>query len=190
MKKQVTVTKKKKVSFLETKFKAASTPGKRVMIAQDIIEQVNARKYRSNKGSYVAIHTDSEDMNFDIKSGFDKIKHCNVCALGACIMSATRFKNKLFANDVDMEDSVGLAENDKVRTLLQSLFSNSQLFMIEEAFEGAAGSRLADELGYKGARSSDLESCLLFHNRYKGNADKRLIAICENIIKNKGTFRP
>ena len=197
MKKSSSNKNKKKVSF-----EKLSPSQKRVTIAKDVIAQIKLGRYIADSGSYIANINfknnlgDDEMHNKDIKKNFGKIKSCTVCAMGACLMSATKFANKLSFGDVG--DSVRDLVNDKVKDLFSKLFSPEQLLLIETAFEGGGDdtdgdSRVAYDLfdldrnQFEG--SDFLQPSDEFRNNYY-ESEKRLIAIMENIIKNKGTFKP
>lgn len=190
MKKLSSKSKTKKVPFSKL-----SKPEKRVAIAKDVLSEMK-RKYIPVAGVYIHYMEfikgveDSDMESQDIQSNFKKIKECNVCALGACLMSATKFANKL--NFCDIGDSVEHLNNDKVKKLFNSLFTPLQLLMIEIAFEGnGGGDRFAvDVFGLDKYEFIDIvNECDSFHQRYK-NDRNRMTAIMKNIIENKGEFKP
>ena len=183
-------------------FSKLSKPQKRVAIAKDVIAQIKIGRYVANVGAYIDSINFKNDLemgemkNKDIQKNFGKIENCTVCAMGACLMSATKFANKL--NFRDIGGSTDDLDNKKVKDLFSKLFSPEQLLMIETAFEGEGESwndesRVAYDLfnlnkGYfKG--SDMLRASDSFGNGYEED-DEKLIAIMQNIIDNKGTFKP
>ena len=186
--KKIKVKKVKKVPFSKL-----SKSQKRVAIARDVLEQIKQEKYVANTGSYISYMTfnGGEYINKyeDIKKNFKKINNCRVCAMGACLLSATKFANKLSFGDIG--DSIDGLHNDKVKELFASIFSPLQLLMIETAFEKKhEGTRVGvrlfdmDKFNYDG----ELRKCVAFCDSY--HPQDRMIAIMKNIIKNKGTFKP
>lgn len=209
MKKLSKKRKTKKVPFSQL-----SPEKKRVAIARDVLEQIRIGRYISNGGSYIdALQMkdgkDKWDMNnLDIKSNFGKIKNCKVCAMGACLMSITKFENKLDFYDIGNE--IDNLNNEKTKILFQSIFSPEQLLLIERAFEGKSGGttvgvnifRLSED-DFK----SKINKCQKFYkkfelkpkkdatrkekeNRTRLNHQNRMVGIMKNIISNKGEFKP
>lgn len=166
----------------------------RIRVAKDVIKQIDIKKYTVDTGRYV------DDVEFkgyrdyshlDIKDNFANIKKCQVCAIGACLLSITHFKNKLSFYDVG--HNIYSLRNAKVKKLL-SLFSKEQLLLIESAFEGLSYSadRVAVHvLEYDTDKCSEdlLIRASKYYSRFRSSKN-RLKAIMNNIIKNKGTFIP
>lgn len=171
------------------KFAKLDKAGKRVMIAKDILLQLDSKKLIANAGKY--IQRDSLNLKYDedIKANYHKIKECKVCALGACLMATTKFNNKLKFDDIG--DSFGELNLTKTSSLLLDLFSKKQLLLIECAFEGNQdyGDRFSKNAF--GIELSPMENQKAdnFQSNYEGD-DERLRTIMENIITNKGTFKP
>lgn len=210
-------TKTKKVK--KVSFSKLSKPQKRVAIAKDVLMQIKRGKYIAGTGSYITnvkvegVRGNAEGYFGKIKSqpikeNFAKIQECTVCAMGACLMSITKFENKLDFGEVG--SGVSAINNEKVKELFSSLFEPLQLLLIERAFEGDSGGTLvAEQLFNLDECDSDIRKqvikCEKFYQRFTENEDKlsdyelteqrekndelRLTAIMENIIRNKGTFK-
>ena len=208
MKKISKKTKTKKVPFSQL-----SPEKKRVAIARDVLEQIRIGRYISNGGSYIdaLLMKDGKDKwdmsSLDIKSNFGKIKNCKVCAMGACLMSITKFENKL--DFYDIGNDIENLNNEKTKILFQSIFSPEQLLLIERAFEGKSGGTTVgvnifslSEDDFK----NKINKCQKFYkkfelkpkkdatikekeNRTRLNHQNRMIAIMRNLIKNNGTFK-
>ena len=190
-------------------FNKLSKAKKAVLVAQDVLAQLEANKYYANTGAYVRFH-DVISFEGDIKSNFDKLPTCSVCALGSMLLSCTNLGNVL-TTDIIMNDRIGHYElkDDNVKQLFSSIFSDKQLLMIETSFEGygdwegrtisyikkwfkqdfsyfESSDRYADdeELSFEETLACQ-ELFLSLDSDYK-----RLKAICNNIIKNKGIFIP
>jgi hypothetical protein len=92
--------------------------------------------------------------------------------------SAIDFPHKIFTEDI--EDEVPA---DKLK--LDSIFTKKQLLLIEAAFEQGSGGLdnyydKSDTLHHK---------AVSFGYQYRFS-EERFVAIMQNIIENKGTFRP
>lgn len=176
---------------LSTKqFNALPKAEKIILIAKDVIKQLNTKKLIANAGSYVNIYNQGLKKDDDIQKNYSKVKECRVCALGACMMSATKFGNILKVKDV----GIGTEEldNDNTRKLFNSIFSPKQLLLIETAFESHnLGTRYATDIldDTLELTDSEIDKCNAFYDSYCYDKD-RLIAIMENIIRNEGIFRP
>lgn len=189
-------------------FQKLSKAKKAVLVAKDVLEQLAAKKYRANTGNYISFDGQIP-FEGDIKSNFDKLPSCKVCALGSMLLSCTKLGNVLTTDDIDT--SVGhsdLTSSDNVRVLFDSIFSNKQLLLIETAFEGYNDWKYmsnsdefkeyekdfeyyqsADRYGDDETLSfEEASACTKFYMKYR--KDVRLIAICNNIIENDGTFIP
>lgn len=182
---------------------------KAILVAKDVIAQLKINKYDAIPSRYVRFYYENGDVTdyseCDIKENFHKISHCEVCALGATLISATRLGNKLL-----FVDTYGLVhdENTKVSDLLKSIFSPKQLLLIETAFEGVGydtsqiksryeKSDIIEQYGMRYASSyldqnldfDEAIACNTFYYNYPLPSD-RLFAIMENIITNNGVFVP
>ena len=190
-------------------FNELSKDKKAVLVAQDVLAQIAANKYVPNTGAYVSF---KKEIPFtgDIKSNFDKLPKCNVCALGSMLLSCTNLGNVL-TTDIIINDRIGLWElqDDGVKELFSSIFSDKQLLMIETSFEGysnwecwtvsdikkhskigfsyfEASDRYADDERLSFEETLDCQALFLKYD----SDQKRLEAICNNIIKNNGVFIP
>jgi hypothetical protein len=185
------------VEKLNRKFAKSSAGQKRVIIAQDILDQLKAQVYKPETGYYVRDLRVKDGSNpatrynrrLDLRSNLDQIESCEVCALGACLMSSTRFANTLKISDVARVERI--SKIPRARTLLGELFLPQQLLLIEEAYEAfnRPGLRFARSAFDFEMTHGQCEKAINFGLRYKDNL-KRMTAIMRNIIKNKGTFKP
>lgn len=163
---------------------------KRVTIAQDVIAQINTKRYLPKHGRYVSSDSLQENkLTFgSIKENFDKINNCQVCGIGACFLSIVKYKNNV--NFEEIESSfLQFVRNDKFREILLNVFPLVQLKLIEHAFECGINTTYN--------RYSDVvepdwnlkEQARCFGIRYADESD-RLVAIMKNIIINRGDFNP
>lgn len=197
-------------------FKSATQAGKRVLIAQDVLDQLKLRKLRATSGAFV----DSYILTkmFEQSQGYEditsiglsqhgqkmkklanesiqellisnKIPSCKVCALGGLMVSCTLFNNQEKISDFETDfANMGskLWHGKRFKNGLSRVFSPSQLNMIEAAFERG--------YGYFDSCLTILSeevftTCAAFGRKYPSDS-KRLVAIMKNIIANKGTFIP
>lgn len=202
MAKTKTKTKKKKaltpaqeIARRTQKFKAATPAQKRVMIAADVIAQIKARRFRPSSQIWLQpVEKDGVDLfvgdiaapSAPVRELFfeNTIPACECCALGAMFMSCTLYNNKTSVRtfDKEMNDFTRITMSGRFSNGLNSFFSRSQLRLIEIAFEGGSG----------GFTSSNEAEHLAAEDWFYRLSDdkKRLVAIMENIIENKGTFKP
>lgn len=119
-----------KINKLNKVFNKATPAEKRIIIAKDVIAQIEAGKYIPIKGSYF-------EANCDLKEG-DELQNilikpktkCTVCELGGLFTSVIRindnFKIREDESDVELSD---------ISKELTKYFSEKQLVLIETAFE-------------------------------------------------------
>jgi hypothetical protein len=175
-----------KTKNLNAEFKKANKAQKRVMIAQDVLAQIKAKRYFAESGCWVqpnikaACEKNLKDED-SVQELFakKKIKSCNVCALGGLFMSCINLNNNTTVQDLKDETYIGdlVADDDKLSNGLNRIFTQKQLILIETYFEGSEGY-------FKG----DDEETVTFFENY--DDDERLEMIMQNIIDNNGTFKP
>jgi hypothetical protein len=185
-------------------FDALPKNEKAVLVAKDVLKQIKLKKYIPNAGFYIKKNWGIDDLKDlglkkkdDVRNNFDKIPQCQVCALGSMLLSCTKLGNRLTFNDVDIINGVRIQRlnKPKIKKLFNSIFDGYQLLLIENAFEGSSftSDRYAkDILGHK-LSDSDYNKCNKFYFMYgmyctDESTHNRMVAICKNIIKNKGTF--
>jgi hypothetical protein len=134
---------------------------RRVAIAQDVIDQIHAKKYRPTHMVYV----DGPFDEFDTTASKAVTAKCDVCAIGGMFLSRFNLYNK-------ENDYVGDSDTMKDR-LEEAGFTSEQLRLIERCFEGWGS--IEDEHPWL----AELD-----------NPEDRLIAIMQNIVDHKGTFKP
>ncbi len=181
---------KKKVMTVE-EFEALPIAKQRVLVAKDVIAQIQAKRYSACTGAYVydiEFKNDVCTKKQDVKDNFNNIEKCEVCALGGLVMSLTKYKNKLTFGDIEK-----LGSNKKATKLLTSVFIPEQLVMIESAFEedNSAGYWSSRILGTKKLDKMNTEK----YEQWASDKeigyyqhDERLVAIMQNLIDNKGEF--
>lgn len=152
---------------------------KRVTLAKDVISQLKKNKLNACSGTYLMIiNLDNVEDNEQLNKVLKKQGTCEVCAKGALFISHIMRNNHFTVGDYY---SCRKNDNEKIKERLDSLFSLSQLELIEKAFEGEShDNELKD--------STLIDLANEFHYYYEDD-EERLIAIMNNIIENKGTFK-
>ena len=169
-------------------FKKASKPEKKILIAKDVLANIKSKKYIASHGNYFNnLYELSLNIgkNNDIQENFDKIENCECCALGACLISSTKYQNKLTFDDLGYGSSTS---NSWLQ--LKSIFTPREMAIIESCFEGfdTNACRVATDKFYYELDSNTGIKCQDFHDDYIDD-EERLVAICKNIIKNKGFIK-
>lgn len=195
----------KKTKLSVEEFDALPKNEKAVLVAKDVLKQIKLKKYIPNAGSYIKRSDDYDSLKAlglkkkdDVRNNFDKIPPCRVCALGSMLLSCTNLGNRLTFSDVDIitGSKIDSLDKPKIKKLFNSIFDAYQLLLIENAFEkpSVSSDRYAkDILGLK-LSNEDFDKCLNFYYKYNTgynydySASERMVAICKNIIKNKGRF--
>jgi hypothetical protein len=170
-------------------FNSLNVAQKRIAIAQDVLLQIKLEKYNIMEGTWAEFQDDDDLIN-DLSLQFRqdilrggivtfKIPQpvCNVCAIGAACCSALRLGNvDVLESDTDEGD---------MRKVLKKYFGIKQMGLIESCFE----QRLAGDCKFGNLSKKESDRALLFSRKFDDQTD-RAIAIFQNIIQNKGVFKP
>lgn len=170
-----TAKKKTRKPMTKAQFERLSPQKKRLMIAKDVLRQLDARRYipagkdakdawggRTSHGSFYVgtnrLGTQGDlDFEADAQKVFRKLPQCHVCAIGAAAVSAARVFDRLTVEDVC----------DQEQDVVRQYFPDDQADAMEGTFELVYG---------------DPEIMRLKTRR------GRLRAIFANVVKNKGDF--
>jgi hypothetical protein len=173
-------------------FAKMTKPQQRVAIAKDVIAQLKAKKYRARAGTYLTNakldsvlkrEDDSPDKQLQQVLFSKNAGTCDVCGIGALMVSGVRFADKLTVGDLgpqpDWQWVIGY--------YLNTWFELSQIDLIESAFETSTtvGRRVCIDESFKCA----LNDAVAFGRRYQTDGT-RMIAIMRNIVRNRGEFVP
>lgn len=144
-------------------FKSLNSAGKRVALAKDVIKQIEAGTIIPTSGRYVELSKKYYNLNNSCQ--VDKLIEegsieCHCCGIGAMLLSHVRKTN----NYTVKETRIG-GNREKAEIRLKRIFGKKKLDYIENIFEGYINN--------------------YFYTKYR-NHSERLIAMCKNIIKNKG----
>lgn len=173
-------------------FRKATAAKKRVLIAKDVLEQLEAGKIQAATGSFLRINRFSAHVsNYDAvnKESLQAvylrgdIERCDACADGALMLSCTLFNNKYSTGAGFYNLDLWINSEKPMKNKLNVIFSRSQLRLIENAFEMGVGAFKKFKKTPKAAKA------IQFGGRFS-TSKNRLKAIMKNIVKNRGTFVP
>lgn len=147
----------------------------RVLIAKDLIARLNAKKFKAQPMVYLRAPVDVSDKEALVKDALAKVP-CRGCQIGGFFVCAIDRHNSLKINDVSLGDrGDGKSfDADEMRSYLGQWFSPVTLLDVEAVFEGDVSSGGIDFTPI----------CRVF------SPDKRMRLIANNIIANKGIFKP
>lgn len=165
-------------------FKGASLAEKRVLIAKDVINQIETTKrFKPQSQIFVKLSAidrlDSED-NIQEKFFDGTLRDCHCCVLGSMMMSCTLFNNKekagnYYSHFTRLGDCI--ENGDSFNNQFDKIFTSNQLKLIEQCFEGGNGF-FGSDYANDYAGGNDLLSS--YRIKFKSNR-AILIAIMKNI---------
>lgn len=165
-------------------FANADAAGKRVMIAQDILERIKLNNILAYSGNFF-----KNQLGFSKKyegKGMKEVLNdsdarCEVCAKGALFCGIIGRVNELTVDDFkDYNFSVS-SYGDRGHEKLLEFFTLQQIDLIETAFEGTSFLDICN--------LDDSINAENFRNEYM-TSKQVMTAIMQNIIRNKGEFIP
>jgi len=158
-------------------FSKLSKAAQRVAIAKDVIAQIRAEKYIIKTGTWADIDVITPDSAYDsecpvidqhaLLHGLTPVERkleCKCCAIGAAFLSSIRLANKAVVRNGYVDGM------DEAKVQLDKYFSDDQLELIEEVFEGG-----------QGACHTEDDKGIVFGEKYN-NHEKRALAIFSNIV--------
>jgi hypothetical protein len=166
-------------------FNSMSKAEKRVRIAEDCIERIKLKMFEPNEGVFIGYDTTMVlQTKENLKEMVNTSIQCSACAKGGLFLTYVGRVNKFKSCDIYGSND---SSNREHRKLLE-IFTMNQLALIEFAFEGSQ--HIWGNLNGEAIKFTDLMEMKIieFYEKYKDSTD-RMIAICENIIKNKGIFK-
>lgn len=166
---------------------------KRIAIANEVISLLSANKIEAAPGSWLDypkapdLFSDDDVKNktpfFEVMS---KFKTCDVCVLGALFVSAVRNYGGPTCEDVKDCIFLNYLTFDEIFPTISKYFPASMLSVIETAFEGWTSTEICQA---SGELHEAINIATNFYSRYQ-DANERMIAIMQNIVKNEGEFIP
>ena len=168
-------------------FEKASPDQKRVMIAKDVLLRIELRNINMKRGNFLSKRSlPLEKGSFKDMLNYYKRPVCDVCAKGALFCSIIGRVNNLTIDELLSMDIMVSSFSDPAHQELKKYFSEEQIDLIEIALEGSSFLNIADY--------DDYGKAIDFHHNHfvesDSSAEYNMIAICNNIIENNGTFKP
>lgn len=188
-------------------FNGLSQKDKIMEVANDVIASIEMKRFRVNVGTFVSFDKtawDERKEKTDLWSELPALmQSCECCALGACILSFSRFQEEFKPTVVDFEPDyegdtrLRLITSNWTINRIEALFGMRMTQMVEVAFELGEGYWL-DHKGEDDPEEGEV-GCILdentfaaavaFGKQYPDN-EHRMKAIMANILQNKGDFVP
>lgn len=169
---------------------------KAIKIVEDCLERIKLKQFDIQKGNYLGrdfIYDFKNDESVrDILNSRKSLPSCQVCAKGALFMSHIGRVNKCTIDEL-YNRYVEICDSNKE---LDSIFPNCNYHLIEIAFEmfhvdddvETPIMIIIDNFDEEEAEKLINKACE-FGEKYN-DSKSRLKAICKNIIKNNGVFKP
>ena len=184
---------RKEIAKRNKAFQALPDYKKRVVIAQDVLDQLEARRLIPTYGTYLSpgdkvehdyfdSYGDHYDEDREVSEALDGAK-CEVCGIGSLFIAAVDRANGCTVGDLGSPNS-----DSAMRNYLSDWFADDQLSMIEAAFEGRFIDWSAGDSGLH-EYSPEIRQAIAFTRRTT-SPTARIKKIMNNIIENKGTFKP
>ena len=183
----------------ETKFWASDKATRRVMIAKDVLAQLDIGKIEAARGVYLMAKVDKSLLvkrfhrddfpTYDApaREALTNAPSCTACAIGSVFVSTALVANRCNLRKFSYTQSNGdISFNDKVSS--NKHFSVAQLRLMEEAFEVRYVSP-SFRVRYPSLNQCASSRAGAMGEKYESAKD-RLRAIMENVIANNGTFVP
>lgn len=196
---------KKEIARRNKLFAGKTNAQKRVLIARDVIAQINTEKIIPKKGTWFEFELKNYRIDMkDYTSGRKQIlcddnTQCVCCGVGSLLASCVLFNNKVSTNsldriwNIDFDASLDMFDrhSPEIKSGLLDIFSRNQLALIECVFENRTA-RSYDEYTNRGIPPCPYDEVIKIIRLWKTPADstERLVAIMKNIIRNRGTFKP
>lgn len=168
------------------KFDKLSKTKQRLAVVQDVLDRIKLGQFKAKAEHFVTNLETNDELYKEVqvsellKSTSTK---CEVCAKGGLFMSYIGIVNSYEIES--WRTSVGSPDNDKREMkLLSKIISPKQLSLIETAFEGILYRSWNEALS-----NEEYTKCRNFNSKYV-TAEERLKAICQNMLKHDGIFKP
>lgn len=193
---------KRTIQRWNKKFREATAPEKRVMIANDVIALIQAETIKPQRSVYSRPRKGLKKSE-DVQCNLDTLQ-CNCCALGGLLIGMIKYTNDAKVEDLTRSDyytnDMGEFVEESIYDRLTKYFSVKQLALIENVFENWTADNFWDEYGIRGKfepKKTDIPKLGKLINKVHDNQSlfpkkpaDRMIAIMANIARNNGTFKP
>jgi hypothetical protein len=180
----VTTVKKKRLT--------AAVARKRIAVAKDVLKSLRLRRIRLKNGVYVNPTSDAEEKTvIAALRGAEDLgevvgvleKNCEVCLLGACVLSKARLFDRVSARYGSYLGGFCPGRDGTVLAL-RDVFDDHELNLMEAAFERGWISMIGDGRGRENAACG-------FAENVRARSKAALVrAVMENVIFHGGRFVP
>ncbi len=180
----------KKIEAENAKFEKMSKNKKRVVVAKDCLDRIGLQQIEPYFERFCIINREFEHEDISVKETLNTNTGniCKACAKGSLFMSYVGRVNKVNFTEINGFND----EDDDEHIKLLEIFTLRQLAFIEYAFEGCQFI-YRDEEGkafqFNENKINEFRDKFEDSNLKLDAATNILVAICENIIENKGTFK-
>ncbi len=178
----------KKIELENAAFEKMTQAEKRVVIAKDCLARIEIKQIVPNFQRFCRINSLYDAENISIKETINTVNKeiCTACAKGSLFMSYVGRVNNYQFSEIDGGNGVDDSEHVK----LLELFSLEQLALIETVFEGDQYIHKDETHEYIRLDFEKIKAFRIEHNNVfeESKSTQLLIAICENMIANNGTF--
>lgn len=189
-------------------FNAMSKNEKKVQIAKDCIARIKAEQIKPDCGEVIfdahLLQRQDESLQ-SILNNSKNLTTCQTCAKGSLFMSYIGRTNRFNSTQIKGYNNIDGIEHQK----LLEIFSAKEIAYIEFAFEGKQyldEDEDGNKIIFPKREITKVRKFYIKHGgKYEGNpindsfdnrsfdnemfdSEKRMIAICKNIIRNKGEF--
>jgi hypothetical protein len=176
-------------------FNSMTIEEKKMQIAKDCIKRIEIGQLEPLQGAIIstkAINTFRAKKTLSVKEIINDdtmLPTCQVCAKGGLFLAYVGRVNEFstLSLTLDTRNEYNTVNDDEHKKLLQ-LFTARELAHIEFAFEGRQCLRYDTESKPINFDTLEIKRILNFKSKYF-NPEIRLVEICKNIIRNKGTFK-
>lgn len=164
---------------------------RRLVVVKDAIKQIKRDNIIPDHSGVLRIYGHSQRLFTNLSGQAQEVltkelkgtnrQLCLVCARGALLIAKIHKENQCTNLALLGVQSKGAYWNGSVTdSKLLKLFSGKQIKMMESAFEG---------LRHPDIGTVKLDACIDY-KRFFPDPKKRLLAIFNNVVKNKGLFKP
>lgn len=208
-----TKTIQEQIAIRNAIWKKSTKRQRAVLVAKDVIERLNTKQFHATPSNWLNFTKSNNGIKeTPLQECILEGEQCNCCAMGGLMASTIAFRNKVTTSDLRYHNQLDFHKGYKTVFDLSEIFPQSQLALIEQAFEGGNGafdfefdnSDISDEYEIgthlskhdiskinkmcKTKHDKQIMRILSFYKRYEDEDNRRMRVIMLNIIRNKGVF--
>lgn len=190
-KKSILVELAAKITESNEAFTNMTKAEKRVEVAKDLIVRLNIDQIKTTANAMMRFKINGLLSSEQTKNILNKVPDtvCEVCAKGGLFMAYIGRVNKETVSSAREATSHSNLPSSRGNKKLAEIFSMRQISAIEFAYEGVQFLKTDGKGRVITFSKEEVESFKAFRKSHRSRKE-RLIAIAQNIIDNKGTFKP